>query len=112
MPHQHTLAGCLRLGPVHAAAAQRRVDIEVVGDDAIRHAPRVGLEKVGRDDFEIVIRGVREGTAAAELVEEMPYLIAAGPAVVSGMLESAMPPNRPTAWYTALLDRVRLLVPR
>jgi hypothetical protein len=50
--------------------------------------------------------------AAAELAREMPYLIAAGPAVVSGMLESPVPRDRSTAWYMALLDRVRSLVPR
>ena len=42
----------------------------------------------------------------------LPYLIAAGPAVVSGMLRAAIPRDRPPAWFTALSHRVRSLLPR
>ena len=50
-------------------------------------------------------------TATAELVREMPYLMAAGPAVIAGMLE-AMPRHRATAWYAAFTSRIRSLLLR
>jgi hypothetical protein len=95
----------LYIFPPDTTARRRRIRVLLV---ALLAVTAWGVVSVGRTQM-----GLADyRTAAAELVEEMPYLIAAGPAVVSGMLESAMPPNRPTAWYTALLDRVRLLVPR
>lgn len=51
-------------------------------------------------------------TAIAVLVEETPYLIAAGPAFGAAMLKGAMPGDPPPAWFTALSDRVRSLLAR
>ena len=57
----------LRLG--HADAAERRVDVERIGGDAVADAPRLAVEQVGGDDLEVVVRGVREGAAPVAVAE-------------------------------------------
>ena len=57
----------LRFG--EAGAAERRVDVERVGRNAIRYPPGRAVEQVGRDDLEIVVRRVREGAFAVAVAQ-------------------------------------------
>jgi len=57
----------LRLG--HAGPAQRWVDVERVGRDAIAHPARIVVEQVRRDDLEIVVGGMREGAAPVAIAQ-------------------------------------------
>src|SRR5580698_7570942 len=47
-----------RLG--HPGASQRRVDAQPVSKNAIAHPPWIIIQKIRRDNFEIVVRRVRE----------------------------------------------------
>ena len=56
------LAPHLRLG--HAGAAERRVDEQAVGRDAVLDPALLAVEQVGGDDLEVVVGGVGERAAA------------------------------------------------
>jgi hypothetical protein len=58
-----------RLRLRHAGAAEGRIGIEVVGDDAIAEAAWVVVDDVGGDDLEVVIGGVGEGAPAVAVAE-------------------------------------------
>src|SRR5271167_1488181 len=51
----------LRLG--HADAAERRIGVEGIAQNAIAKAPPLAVEEVRRDNLEVVIGGVGEGAA-------------------------------------------------
>ena len=52
----------LRLGQAHAA--ERRIDVERVAQNAIAYAPPLAVQEVRGDDLEVVIGRVGEGAAA------------------------------------------------
>ena len=52
----------LRLG--HADAAERRIDVERVAQNAVAHAPPLAVQEIRGDDLEVVIGRVGEGAAA------------------------------------------------
>jgi hypothetical protein len=109
MPDEPRLPGGvgmkLHIFPPDTTAQRRRIRFLIVALLAVTAWGVVSVRKTNM--------GLAEyRTAIAELVEEMPYLIAAGPALVSGILKTAMPRDRSPAWFTALSDRVRSLLPR
>src|SRR3546814_4617945 len=53
-----------RPGFADTDTAQRRVDVERVAADALAELAMLAVEQVGRDDLEVVVRGVRERAAA------------------------------------------------
>ena len=57
----------LRLG--HAHATQRRIDVKVVGRNAIAEPARIVIQQIGRDDFEVVVRGMREAAVAIAVAQ-------------------------------------------
>jgi hypothetical protein len=66
---QHSFACLAYLGFSHADAAQWRIGVEVVGGDAIADATRVVVEKIGRDDLEVVVGRVRKGASGVTVPE-------------------------------------------
>ena len=92
-PHRMALGARLGLG--HADAAERRIDVEGVGRNAVAHPARRAVEQVRGDDLEIVVGGVGEG-AAAVAVAERPDARDAGPQlVVDDDVAAARRPRRP-----------------
>ena len=71
-----------RLGLGHADAAERRIDVERVGGDAVADPAALAVEQVGGDDLEIVIGGVGEGAAAVAFAERPDAGHVGGEAVV------------------------------
>src|SRR5215472_9985631 len=65
-------AGFAHLTFRHSNAAQGRVNIKVVGGDAVADAPRVMVKEVGGDDFKVVIGRVSE-SAFAVAIAQGPY---------------------------------------
>ena len=53
----------------HADAAERRIDVERVGRNAVADLPVLAVEQVGGDDLEVVVGRVREGAAAVAVAE-------------------------------------------
>src|SRR5260370_42238949 len=66
---QGGFAAALYLGLRHSSPAERRIDIERVGGNAITDPARVPVEEVCGDDFEIIISGVGEGAFAVAVAE-------------------------------------------
>ena len=58
-----------RLGLGHPDAAERRIDVERVGRNAVADPPVLAVEQVGRDDLEIVVGGMRERAAAVAVAQ-------------------------------------------
>ncbi len=58
-----------RLGLGHAGAAERRIDVERVGGDAVADPARLVVEQVRGDDLVVVVGGVGEGAAAVAIAE-------------------------------------------
>src|SRR5262249_32724676 len=57
-------AGGAGLALVHPAASERGIGVERVGRDALAHLAPAAVEQVGLDDLIVVVRGVREASAA------------------------------------------------
>lgn len=53
----------------HPGAAERRINVKRVAGDAVTHAPTLAIQQVGGDDFEVVVGGMCEGTAAVAIAE-------------------------------------------
>ena len=53
----------------HAGAAERRVDEQRVGGDAVGHPARLAVEQVCGDDLVVVVRGMRERAAAVDVAQ-------------------------------------------
>ena len=53
----------------HSAPAERGVDVQGVGLDAVRDPARLTVEKVGGDDLVVVVGRVRERAAAVAVAE-------------------------------------------
>src|SRR6516162_7148632 len=53
----------------HACSPQWRVDVERIGLNAVGRAALLVVEQVGRDDFVIIVRRMREGTFAVAITE-------------------------------------------
>ena len=66
---QRSPAGLADFGLGHAGAAERRVDVQRVGGDAIADPARVVIEQVGGDDLGVVVRRVREGALAVAIAQ-------------------------------------------
>src|SRR3990172_1920306 len=62
-------AASRRLFPGHAGAAERGIDEQRVGLDAVRDAALVAVEQIRRHDLVVVVGGVGEGAAAAHVAE-------------------------------------------
>src|SRR3546814_3370879 len=58
-----------RPGFADTDTAQRRVDVERVAADALAELAMLAVEQVGRDDLEVVVRGVRERAAAVAVAQ-------------------------------------------
>ena len=50
-------------------AAERRIDIERVAQNAIAHAPPLAVQQICGDDLEVVIGRMGEGAAAIAVAE-------------------------------------------
>jgi hypothetical protein len=74
-------AGRTRLRLSNADAAERRIDVESVGRNAIVHPPPLAIQEVRGDDLEIVIGGMSEG-AATVAVTQRPDVRRAGTQLV------------------------------
>jgi hypothetical protein len=100
-----TAVGGMRLHifPPNTTARRRRIRLLFV---ALLAVTAWGVVSVRNADMRLA----DYRTATVELLVEMPYLIAAGPAAVSGMLK--MPRDGWPAWFTSLSGRVRSLLPR
>jgi hypothetical protein len=59
----------LNLGLRHSRPAERRIDIERVGGNAVADPARVAVEEVCGDDLEIIVGGVGEGAFAVAVAE-------------------------------------------
>ena len=77
----------LRLG--QPDAAERRIGVQVVGDDAVADPARIVVEQVGGDDLEVVVGGVREG-APAVAVAQRPDAGDAGAQLIVDLDEAAL----------------------
>src|ERR1700730_12059678 len=62
-------AGRTRLRLSNADAAERRIDVESVGRNAIVHPPPLAIQEVRGDDLEIVIGGMSEGAATVAVTQ-------------------------------------------
>jgi hypothetical protein len=95
----------LHIFPPDTSARRRRIRFLFVTLLAVTAWGVVSIRKndIGLADYRAATRA---------LVEEMPYLIAAGPAVAETILKAALPRDPPPAWFTALSDRVRSFLPR
>jgi hypothetical protein len=67
--NQGRLAAALHLGLRHSRPAERRIDIERVGRNAVADPARPAIEEVCRDDLEIIVGGVSEGAFAVAVAE-------------------------------------------
>ena len=66
---QGGLAAVPYLGLRHSRPAERRIDIERIGRNAVADPARPAVEEVCRDDLEIIIGGVGEGAFAVAVAE-------------------------------------------
>jgi hypothetical protein len=67
--NQGRLAAALHLGLRHSRPAERRIDIECVGGNAVTDPARLPVEEVCGNDLEIIIGGVGEGAFAVAVAE-------------------------------------------
>jgi hypothetical protein len=95
----------LHIFPPDTSAQRRRIRLLTA---VLLAVTAWGIVSIRRHD--ITLADYRATTA--ELVEEMPYLVAASPAVVAAVLRAAVPRKPSSAWLTGLSDRVRSLLPR
>src|SRR5947207_216773 len=56
--HERGTAALAHLGFRHADPAQRRIDVDVVGGDAVADAASVPIQQVGGDNLKVVVRSV------------------------------------------------------
>ena len=62
-------AGFADFGFGQADAAEGRIGVEGVAEDAVGDAAGIVVEEVGGDDFVVVVRGVGEGSAAVAVAD-------------------------------------------
>ena len=63
------MTGSTSLVLVEPCAAERRVDIERIGRHPVAHSSQLMVEKICRDNLEIVIGGVGEGAFAVAIAQ-------------------------------------------